>query len=349
MALSVLASALLLYRNEPIPFTRAHLLGCVFIGWAALSVLWSPQPLYSLNGLWQVVILPAICFCLGSQNRSLRPLFIGAGIGLAVSSAISIGQLAGWIDWPSINIPSGLFLNKNFMAEAAALVLIWLIAERVWWLAILVAPCVVLAGARGALLALAIGLGLLTIRRLSWLTLGLLAAVAGLFIIGLWGPDPVDWPFATLGERWSIWVDTVHGIGFLGSGIGSYGFMPHPMQPDGALMHAHNDYLELVYELGVVGAILGALFAWELRGPLNSARLVLIVFAVEACFAFPSHLPATLAIAALVAGHAVRDRVMVRRVATHRRNFGNPGLAGAGLSQGDDLARYGGTADAVGL
>ena len=256
--------------NEPIPLTRAHLLGCVLIGWAVLSVLWAPQPLYSLNGLWQVVILPAICFCLGSQNRSLRPLFIGAGIGLAVSSAISIGQLAGWIDWPSINTPSGLFLNKNFMAEAAALVLIWLIAERVWWLVVLVAPCVVLAGARGALLALAIGLGLLTARRLSRLTLGLLAAVAGLFIIGLWGPDPVDWPFATLGERWSIWVDTVHGIGLLGSGIGSYGFMPHPMQPDGTLMHAHNDYLELVYELGAIGAILGALFAWELRGPLNS-------------------------------------------------------------------------------
>ena len=114
-------------------------------------------------------------------------------------------------------------------------------------------------------------------------------------------------------------------------------------------MHAHNDYLELVYELGAVGAVLGALFAWELWGPLNSARLVLIVFAVEACFAFPSHLPATLAIAALVAGHAVRDRVVVRRVATHRRNFGNPGLAGTGLSQGDDLARYGGTVDAVGL
>ena len=186
--------------NEPIPFTRAHLLGCAFIGWAALSVLWSPQPLYSLNGLWQVVILPAICFCLGSQQRSLRPLFIGAGIGLAVSSAISIGQLAGWIDWPSINIPSGLFLNKNFMAEAAALVLIWLIAERVWWLAILVAPCVVLAGARGALLALAIGLGLLTSRRLSWLTLGLLAADGRAVHNWTMGPGPCGLAFCHLGR-----------------------------------------------------------------------------------------------------------------------------------------------------
>ena len=344
VALSVVASALLLYRQEPIPFTRAHLLGCVFIGWAALSVLWSPQPLYSLNGLWQIVLLPSICFCLGSQQRSLRPLFIGAGIGLAGSSAISIGQLAGWIDWPSINIPSGLFLNKNFMAEAAALVLIWLIAERVWWLAILVAPALALAGARGALLALGIGLALELRRHPSWLMGGLLAADMVLFGMGM-----ATHSSATTAERLDIWQELANSLGFLGSGIGSYGFMPHSMQPDGALMHAHNDYLELVYELGAVGAALAALFAWELRGPLTSARLVLIVFAVEACFAFPSHLPATLAIAALVAGHAVRDRAVVRRVAAHRRNFGNPGLAGTGLSQGDDLARYGGTADAVGL
>ena len=79
-------------------------------------------------------------------------------------------------------------------------------------------------------------------------------------------------------------------------------------------MHAHNDYLELVYDLGLIG------LAWlpcSLRpvrtaqfGPVGPGRI-----AVEACFAFPSHLPATLAIAALAAGHAVRDRAVVRRVA----------------------------------
>ena len=112
--LGIVSCALLLYRNERIPFTGAHLAGAALIIWAALSVAWSPVPLYSLNGLWQAAVVPAVCFCLGSQSQSLRPLFIGAGLGLVVSVVVSVLQLAGGIDWPTINIPSGLFLNKNF-------------------------------------------------------------------------------------------------------------------------------------------------------------------------------------------------------------------------------------------
>jgi hypothetical protein len=325
IALSVLSCGLLLYRNERIPFTAGHLVGAALLGWAALSVTWSQVPLYSLNGFWQAAILPAVCFCLGSQSPSLRPLFLGAGLGVAASSAVAIGQLVGWIDWQTINIPSGLFLNKNFMAEAVALVLIWLIAEQVWWLAVPVMPAIALADARGALLALGVGLALELWRRPSWLIGGLLVADMVLFGAGM-----ATHSSATTTERLDIWANASDGIDVFGSGIGSYGFVSGQILTDGHPMHAHNDYLELVYELGVIGAALATLFAWELWGPLNSARLVLVVFAVEACFAFPAHLPATMAIAALAAGHAVRDRVVVRRLATHRRNFGNPGLAGAG-------------------
>jgi hypothetical protein len=326
IALSCLAPALLLYQDGPFRLTRAHLFGAALILWATLSVAWSPVPLYSLNGLWQAVALPAVCFCLGSQASTLRPLFIGAGLGMVASSTVAIGQLAGWIDWPTINIPSGLFLNKNFMAEAAALVLIWLIAERVWWLAVPVMPAIALADAKGALLALAVGLVPLFWKTRSWVIGGLLVAVMALFDHAY-----VMNGTATMTERLDIWTGASHGIGMFGSGIGSYGFVSNQVLPDGHAMHAHNDYLELVYELGMIGALLGALFVWELRGLLTTARLVLIVFAVEACFAFPAHLPVTVALAALVAGHAVRDRVMVRRVATHRRNFGNPGIAGVPL------------------
>lgn len=324
-ALSILAPALLLYRQQQIPLTRAHLFGCLLMAWAAVSVSWSSVPVYSLNGLWLGVILPAICFCLGSQAATLRPLFIGAGLGMAVSSAVSIGQLAGWIDWPTINIPSGLFLNKNFMAEAAALVLIWLIAERVWWLVPLVLPAIALASARGALLALGIGLALELWRRPSWLIAGLLVADIGLFGVGM-----VTHSAATTTERLDIWAESVDDLGFFGTGIGSYGFMSHQILPDGHPMHAHNDALELLYELGMIGLGLAALFVRELLGPLTSARLVLIVFAVEACFAYPLHLPVTLCLVAVAAGHAVRSGVVVRSESYHRRNFGNPGLAGAG-------------------
>lgn len=324
-ALSIVSCALLLYRQQPIPFTRAHLAGAALLGWAFLSVTWSWVPLYSLNGLWLTAVLPAVCFCLGSQTQNLRHLFIGAGLGMALSSAAAIGQLAGWIDWPSINIPSGLFLNKNFMAEAAALVLIWLIAERVWWLAVPVMPAVVLADARGALLALGIGLAVELKRRPSWLIGALLVADFALFIAGM-----ATHSQATTTERLDIWGDTIDDLGFFGSGIGSFGFMPHALHLDGFSLHAHNDFLELLYELGMVGLGLAVLFMWHVGIPSNSAGLVLIVFMVEACFAFPSHLPVTLCLAAVAAGHAVRGRVVVRSESYRRRNFGNPGLARIG-------------------
>ena len=98
------------------------------------------MPLYSLNGLWLTAILPAICFCLGSQTPQPAAPFYWRRLRHGCVQRRG-NRPTGRLDrLPTINIPSGLFINKNFMAEAAALVLIWLIAERVWWLAVLVAP-----------------------------------------------------------------------------------------------------------------------------------------------------------------------------------------------------------------
>ena len=134
--------------------------GLALILWAALTTFWSAAPLDTLNALWQVAILGAICFLLGSQSGSLRPFFIAAAVGMALSGAVSTAQLAGWIDMPAITMPSGLFTNRIPMGEAAALVLIWLIANRMWWWALLPLPAYVLSGPltpAAATLALAVG------------------------------------------------------------------------------------------------------------------------------------------------------------------------------------------------
>ena len=334
IALSCLAPGLLLWRDQPLRLTKAHLFGSVLILWAACSVLWSIAPLDSLNGLWLTAILPAICFCLGSQTPSLRPLFIGLGCGMAVSSAVAIGQGAGWFVLPEVAGPSGLFINRNFMAEAAVLVLVWLIAERVWWLAVLVMPAVALVEARGALLALGACLAVLLWKTRSPVIGGLLAATVALFCYATF-----DRGTATMVERADIWTEASQGIvaspaGLIfGHGIGTFGSVLHPEHADGVAQHAHNDILELVWDLGLVGLGLGALFVRQLFGPLNSARLVLVAVAVEALFAFPLQLPVTLAVAALAAGYAVRDRAMVWGFARAGRDFSFPGIAANQLRQ----------------
>src|ERR1700733_11271118 len=155
IALSIIAPALLLWRREPIPFTRAHLAGTTLILWAALTVLWSASPLDGIDALWQTLIIPAVCFCLGSQALTLRPLFIGMALGLAASSVLVVLEWT-WPWWQGgpfpideVWRPAGLFVNKNSLAEAAALVAVGLVSERAWWALPLVFPSVAFTAARG--------------------------------------------------------------------------------------------------------------------------------------------------------------------------------------------------------
>jgi hypothetical protein len=306
--ISVVAPALLLWRQEAIPFTRAHFAGCALLAWMALTVLWSVALPDSIDALWQVAILPAVCFCLGSQLSTLRPLFVGAAIGLAASSALVILQwswphvVGGAFPLPETYGPSGLFVNRNTLAETAALVAVGLAAERIWWPLPLLAPSLLLTGSRAAVLAL--GSVLIQFRR----TIAIVAAMAGLFALFSIGR------LASITERVEIWANALAGITLFGHGIGTY-WAVHATEiyPDGVLEHAHNDFLELANDLGIVGAALAVWFIWELRGPLDTARLVLCALAIEALFSFPLHMPVTLALGSLCAGHAVRRRPVLRR------------------------------------
>lgn len=320
--LSLVATGLLLWRARAIPFTPAHLAGCAFVVWAALSVLWSPSPLDSIDALWQTVCLPAVCFCLGSQERSLRPLFIGAACGLVLSGAVAIGQVLGWVALPEVWGPSGLFVNRNYMAEAAALVAVFLLGERMWWWAVLILPALILPMARGAVLAVGVAaMAHMWRRSRFWGSLMLVLGCAGAIVV-----LSIDKGNSAMVERWAIWGSALAQMDWLGHGIGSYWAIHPELYQDGVTEHAHNDFLELASDLGIGGVVLFGWFAWNLRGQLDTARLVLIALAVETCFAFPTHMPVTAALGALCAGFAVRDRPLVCGVAVYRRGTFQEGL-----------------------
>jgi hypothetical protein len=330
MALAVIAPALLLWRQDKIPFTWAHLFGCALIVWAALSVLWSPVSYDSLGALVLTVILPAVCFVLGSQAATLRPLFIGAALGIGISSIIAIAQEFGWDGLPYVEkIPTGLFLNRNYMAEAAVLVAVGLIAERQWWFVPLVLPAALLPCSRGALLAFYVAMLVMFWRRVHWAVGALLVAIPAFFVYGV-----LVHGTASLHERWEIWSDAIDGLQWAGNGIGSF-WTTNNLYHGKTPVHAHNDFIELLAELGPVGLVLVVAMAWNLLGPFNSGRLVLLAFATEAVFGFPAHLPATLALGAICAGHAARDRALVRNFSWASRRIGAPRLSRIRIWQGD--------------
>jgi hypothetical protein len=284
----------------------ATALGLAFLAYAAASLAWTPDPYQGTWLLWQWLLL-AGAFTLGSRLSCLRPVVVGAGLGLAISGAIAVAQALGWQSIPQNNAPAGLFVNRNYLAEAAVLALVGAVGFRLWWLAAALVPAIVLPTARGAAVALA-GVGA------AWLwTRSRLAAA--LLIAGMAAALPLTYSAhnASIGQRVDLWKSTVAGLTWTGSGVGSFYARFPSHAPDWPLLehrpaHAHSDPLELVYEFGIGAVPIGALLVLLMWGPLTPARAMLLAFLIEGAFGFPLRWPVTAFLAALAAGHLCRDR-----------------------------------------
>jgi len=309
------------FKGKKIIVTWGHVLGLCFLGWAFASLAWTADIYGGLDAAWKLILMAAL-FWLGSQAESLRPVLIGSALGFAINSALAIwqvyetgldeGQRALGKMITQLVAPAGLFLNANFMAEAAVIVLVGLIGYRLWWLVPLVLPAAFLPMARGSLMALAV-VGIAELWRWSraMAIYGALAlCLSGLMVYGLHN--------RSADHRLVIWTDTARGLTPLGNGIGSYyvHYGSHaPLSARSRMFseHAHSDPLEIAYQFGIPGLILwGALLVWLLCGPLRPERMMLAVFAVEGLVGFPFFFPCTAFLAALAAGRLCRDRALVR-------------------------------------
>jgi len=99
--------------------TSAHLFGLIFLWCAAISISWSAQVYDGLDELIKLIII-AEAFWLGSKLTDLKPVIIGFGLGIWVSSLVILFG----IDAPHTTDNAGLFVNSNVMGEIAGLVLV---------------------------------------------------------------------------------------------------------------------------------------------------------------------------------------------------------------------------------
>jgi hypothetical protein len=295
----------------PVKLRAEHWLGMAFTAWAAVSLAWTADIYDGIGMLLKLAVLAGI-FLIGAGLPTLKPIWIGLGSGFAVNSLFAIAQHYGYepvLEGPG---PAGLFINKNYLAEPAVLVLVALLAYRLRWLALPVLPCVVLPPSRGAWLALAMaGVGVVwTKSRIA----AALLAFAGALVIAVLLYRMHDYPAQ---ERLEIWYETIAGMTPFGNGFGSF----YVDFPEHALLfnnlaeratHAHNDYLELTFELGPGALIYLAFLGMALQGPFCPEKLVLIAFMTEECFGFPLYFPIPAALAAIAAGRLARERVPLR-------------------------------------
>lgn len=97
-------------------------------------------------------------------------------------------------------------------------------------------------------------------------------------------------------NRMGIWQDTLTHITFWGQGLGSFadayrGWAVHINMAREVAPHAYNDYLELIFELGIGAAALWLLLilTWERINP--EAKLILGTFGILSLSFFPLYVP----------------------------------------------------------
>jgi O-antigen ligase len=309
-------------------WTVGHVYAVAFLGWAALSLAWTPNLADGLNELWKWLLL-ACAFCIGAETDDLTGFWRGVGLAVAVSAAVVAAQLADYSFVPQMAPPSGLFGNRIFLAEFAALALVGLIG-RSWlaWPAIFVVAVATSLGAAAGMAVVAC----------AWLWRRSRIAAVALPIVGLAAlvvvsPRPaVESGFSRHMEsaavRAALWMDVATQITPFGHGVGSYYVAeaqasPRQMALNLRETHAHNDPLELAFEFGVPAIFLVAAVWCALGGADRRNRLVLVAFLVEGCFGFPLHNPATAFVAAVVAGHLCGAGARLRVPVTGQREDGS--------------------------
>lgn len=311
--------------------TVTHWLGLILIGWLLLSLLWSEGQIDGVDAGIKLVIV-ATAFAVGSTLSDTRPLLIGASVGIGVSSCFVIAQ---WLGWSGIetydNRLAGLFYNRDRLASAAAMVAIWLCADRpsrLWLLLPLVAPSLILAPSRAAWLAFLVGIFTIRarefsmstkVRALTWLAL---AAVVG---VGT-GIAITNGSVIGINQRLDLYRDTFAALNAFGHGLGSFweSFPAHAQlfslateRPE----HPHSEWLWLTYEGGFPAFILGGIFAYSVWQDAEGTaiRPVLAGIFVFSLFAMPFHDPVTFILGALLAGHCARNSYAFCDAAIDRR------------------------------
>lgn len=336
------------FMLPPMPRSASATVGIVLLAWLGLSLSWSGGTLDGVDTALKLS-LALMAFAVGAQLPDLRPLFAGAAIGLAVSSVVALGQAYGWHGIASIDgTPAGLFVNRDRLGAAAALVIVGLMSLKIARasLVLWVLPGLLLANSRGAMLAMLAGLCFVPAPKfVRAFVIGFaVAAVAAALVI-----KGVD---LSSSERLWIWRDTISGVTFWGHGLGSFrelyptyldafaqswAMTTAPTRPE----HPHNEILWMLFEGGAPALLLAGLFCVSLwSASTHAVRSVLVCLFVLCQFAMPLHDPATLILGAVVAGFLAGRGALSARLSFACRDPLCEGVAAyergiVGLADGD--------------
>ena len=293
---AVAIGSAILVRYDDVYLRRVPaLLLLAWLSLAGLSIMETADPGSGVLDLYFLIVL-AGAFLAGAQFDDLRHVLGGLSVGVGVSSALVILQLAGYPLVAHTNgPPSGLFFNSEVLAELAAPLLVWMLVRRSPLSVFLIVP-VLACQSRVAIAACAFGLLIAFPRKWLILATGACLVIA----ITVFGAGRLTSGLFRA-QGWAIAFDLITPFGH---GLGTM----RAMTPFGEL--AHSDVLQALVELGAVAVpflLLAVVLLWRGSDDL-AGRAAFGAICLEAVVSFPLHTPAGGFLAALLAGHLARVR-----------------------------------------
>lgn len=283
-----------------------HWLGLALLLYAAASAAWSPSPWDTAGAVWQLALL-AGTFMLAAEIRDIGPVLDALAGAIWVSVPFVVLQSFG-IDVVETTDhgDAGLFLNRDLLAEAAALALIGVAWRRRWILAAGPALCCALAGSRGVAVPLGVGLIAWALSR-PWSIRSVLvvwAAAAIVLIIAVAAAHLFDHDPRAIDARLAYWDLAWINLTWAGHGLGSFAAMAPTIE------YVHNEPLQLVFELGAGAGLSAALVVYAVGTADPLGRALFLALGAECLFGFPLHAPLTAYLGAVLAGYlcGTRDR-----------------------------------------
>ncbi len=294
----------LFLRSQRYTITWAHIFGTFFLAYALVSLAWTTGWYEGVDYAWKFALLGMV-FCIGFDRADPRPFLKGLSVGLGLNTISLLFQASGHWPFNAATPNSGLFGNVNNAAEIMALMTVALVAYRLWWFLLPVVPGFLIVHSRASVLAFgaAAWVWLWYRSRIVVLSTIPLGVILVLLLAGL--------NIESAAQRTSVWADVVSNLTWQGHGLGSfYTDWPHfarRLDPLNFVFdHAHNDFLELTYELGIGVVFFLAFVVFVLAKARMEERAILCAFVALACFGFPLYTPTPAFVAAATAGFSCR-------------------------------------------
>lgn len=311
-----LASAWFIVTLKDVTMTPSHWMGLAFLVWCAVSFFWTPSPWDTAGELLRLALL-AVVFVAASGIADLGRFSSALALGVLLSAPFAVAEFLG-VE-PVVKYGhaiSGLFGNRDMLAEIATASSILCLFRRQWILGALILALAASTGSREVPLMLLASVTFYALTQRWFLVIALAAVLA---CVLAYADSALAHRFSSMNMRLDIWETTILNVSLIGYGLGSYATLVPYFE------FAHSEILQYAFELGA-----GSLFLWGVflyaTDPLRPSgqtaeRATLAALFASCVVSFPLHMPATAFLIAALAGYlsgcrhrAARPEPLVRSV-----------------------------------